>query len=198
MKCALYARCSLLLAQSPENQIIPMREYAKARGLEVFGEYVDHGVSGSRERRPELDRMLADARRGRFNILVIAALDRLGRNVKHLLTLIEELNPHVKLISLREAIDLSSAQGQMIFTVLAAVAQMERALIATRIKESLAAKKLAAKQNGTSWRCGRPSLPVDTADKIKRLRDTGKSIRAIAKEIGVGKTSVERVIRGYR
>ena len=99
----------MLLNQSPENQLVPMKEYAKSREMEVTSEYIDHGVSGTRERRPDLDRMIADARRGKFKILVIAALDRLGRNVKHLLTLVEELNSYgVRLVSLREAIDLST------------------------------------------------------------------------------------------
>jgi len=198
-KVALYARCSLLLNQDPMNQVVPMREWAKIKDYEIYGEYVDHGISGVRERRPQLDRLLADARRGKFKFLCIAALDRLGRNVKHLLNLIEELHSYgVKLVSLREALDLSSPQGQLIFTILAAISQMERELISIRIKESLAAKKMAAKNNGTSWRCGRPPLNKDTAVKVIELRDKGKSIRGIALELQIGKTSVERILRGSR
>ena len=193
----LYARVSTLLNQDPENQLVHLREYAKSRGFIVTGELIDRGISGSREKRPALDELVRRAKQREFNVVLVSALDRLGRNTKHMLNLIDELKEYdVTISSLREGIQFDSPMGQMMLTVVSAIAQLERSLISERIRNALAAKALAAKQSGNGWRCGRPTVTTDeTTDRILKLRSEGKSIRAIAKEVGIGKTSVLRILK---
>lgn len=201
IKVAAYCRVSTLLGQTPENQIIPIREFCKARELLLDSEfeYFDIGVSGAKERRPSLDKLLVDAKKGKFKILVVAALDRLGRNVKHILTLVDELNAlDIKFISLRENIDLSTPQGVMIMTVLSAFAQMEREIIRARIRESLAAKKLLAVQTNNGWKCGRPQVVTEELiERIITLHNQGQSVRAIEKTIEkqVSHSTISKVIK---
>lgn len=199
MRAAAYARVSTLLNQDPELQLSHLRNFSEARGFHLVKEFIDQGISGAKERRPALDSMIQDARHGKFKIIVVAGIDRLARDTRHLLNLIAELNHYgVSIISLRENIDFSTPLGQATLTILGAVAQLERELIRERIKNALAAKKLAAKQSGSGWRCGRPALDKSVVLQVQDLRKHGKSIRAIAKELGIGKTSAERILRGYR
>jgi len=198
IRCALYARTSTILKQDPKLQLIAMREYAASKGIEVAHEFVDQ-VTGSKEKRPALDALVAAAKRKEFSVLVVAAIDRIGRNCKHLLTLIDELHGYgVSLVSLRENIDLTTAMGKAIFQILSAVAELEKNVISERIKVALASKKILAQNIKNGWRCGRPPLLSETNDRIMVLHKSGRSIRSIAKELGVGKTSVERAIRGHR
>ena len=112
VKAAAYCRVSLYLEQSPEGQLVNIRQFAQVRGFDLVDEYVDHGVSGVRERRPGLDRLVADARRGRFKVLIVTGIDRIGRNTRHLLNLIHELSGYgVSLVSLRENIDMGVSLG---------------------------------------------------------------------------------------
>jgi DNA invertase Pin-like site-specific DNA recombinase len=182
-KIALYARVSTLLNQDPENQLIHLRSFAKARGFEVVAELVDKGISGAKERRPALDELRQSALKGEFQLIGVAALDRLGRNTKHLLILIDELKHcSVSIISLREGIDFSSPIGQATLTIISAISQLERNLISERIKNALAAKKMAAEQSGSGWRCGRETVVTEELIKqVKELRGQGVSIRKIAK-----------------
>lgn len=204
IKAAAYCRVSTVLGQTPENQIIPIREFCKARNFLLLNEheYIDVGISGVKERRPSLDKLLNDARKGKFKVLVIAALDRLGRNVKHLLTVVDELNAlGVKLISLRENIDLLSPQGVMIMTVLSAFAQMEREIIRARIRESLAARKLLAMQTNNGWKCGRPDLVTEDLEKqILELNEQGFSARTIERKIDkkVSHSTISKVIKSKK
>lgn len=201
IKAAAYCRVSTVLGQTPENQIIPIREFCKARNFLLLNEYeyIDVGISGVKERRPSLDKLLNDARKGKFKVLIIAALDRLGRNVKHLLTVVDELNAlGVKLISLRENIDLLSPQGVMIMTVLSAFAQMEREIIRARIRESLAARKLLAMQTNNGWKCGRPELVTKEMEtQILELDEQGFSARAIERKIDkkVSHSTISKVLK---
>jgi DNA invertase Pin-like site-specific DNA recombinase len=196
LKIALYARVSTLLNQDPENQLIHLRRMAEARGFEVFDEYVDKGISGAKERRPALDSMLADARAGQFQLIAIAALDRLGRNTKNILTLIDELkHVGVSIVSIREGIDFSSPVGQATLTIISAISQLERNLISERIKNALAAKKLAAQASGSNWRCGpKPTITQEQISKLSELRKQGVSIRASARLLGISKSSVQRIL----
>lgn len=185
VRAAAYARVSTLLGQDPEQQLILIRQLALARSLEITREYVDKGISGVRERRPALDELVADARKGKFKILIVAALDRVGRSTKHLLNLLDELNHYgVRLVSLRENLDFSTPTGHMVLTVLAAVSSLEREIIRDRIRNSLAAKKLAAQQSGSGWRSGRPSIVTPALrDQVLNLRSEGLSIRAIERAL---------------
>src|SRR5688500_13660895 len=149
MKAAIYARVSTL-DQEPENQLAELRRYIEARGWTAV-EYVDHGVSGTKERRPALDRLLSDAKRRRFDVLVCWRLDRLGRNLKHLVTLIEELQSlGIAFVSLGEGIDCTTPAGKLQLHILAALAEFER----ERIRERVLAGLQRARNQGK--RLGRP------------------------------------------
>ena len=151
MKAALYARVSTL-DQEPENQLVELRRYAAARGWEV-SEYVDHGVSGSEDRRKALDALVQDVRRRRVDVVACWRLDRLGRGLRHLVALLDEFHSlGVAFVSLNEGIDCTTPAGR-----LAALAEFERARIAERVRAGLA----RAKANGT--RLGRPKSVVPTA-----------------------------------
>lgn len=201
-KAVAYARVSTLLGQDPANQLLPIRQFVDAREMQLVEEYVDRGISGAKEKRPSLDRMIADARRGRFKIIVVAALDRLSRSTRHFLNLVSELDSYgVRLVSLRENLDYTTPTGQMVLTILAAVATLERQIIAERIKNALAARKIAAQQNGSGWKCGRPTVITEAVrDEVIALRRDGLSIRNIERRLGrkVSRTTITRLLRGYR
>lgn len=196
-KIALYARVSTLLGQDPENQLIHLRQMAQGRGFEIVGEFVDKGISGAKERRPALDEMMKQARLGRFQHVGVTALDRLGRSTKHMLLMMEEFRHlNISMISIREGIEMSSPIGQLIMTVISSIAQLERSLISERIKNALAAKKMAAAATGSGWRCGRvPVVSPDIEKQILDLRREAQSIRQIAKRLGIGKSTVQRVLK---
>ena len=186
-RVALYVRVSTQ-DQHPDCQLDPLRTYAKARGLEVGGEYVDHGVSGAKARRPALDRMLADARRRRFDAVACVKLDRLGRSLTHLLTLTGELEAlGVDLISLDDGLDTSTPAGRLFFAIRGAFAEYERTLIVERTRAGLA----AARRRGA--RLGRPPvLTTESRERLRRLRVSGRSLREIAAVLGVGKDAIAR------
>jgi DNA invertase Pin-like site-specific DNA recombinase len=182
MKAALYARVSTL-DQQPENQMAELRKYAAARGWEAV-EYIDHGVSGARESRPALDRMLKDVRRRRIDQVVCWKLDRLGRSLTHLvLTLAEFEQLGVGFVSNNEGIDFRTAAGRLQMHVLAAISEFERSRIVERVRAGLA----RARAQGT--RLGRP--PYEIADggfeAVSHL-----SLRKAAKQLGVSKGVVQR------
>jgi DNA invertase Pin-like site-specific DNA recombinase len=197
IKAVAYARVSRLLGQDPKLQLIGIRQYAEARGYDLICEYLDEGISGSTERRPSLDRLVADARHRKFDVIVTAALDRLSRSTKHFLNLFDELQHcGVAIVSLRENLDFTSPMGKMVATVLASVATLERQIISERIKTSLAAKKIEAKASGSGWRCGRPcKVNPELIDAVQKLRASGTRIRQTAKALGVSKSTVLRICR---
>lgn len=144
MKTAIYARVSTL-GQEPENQLEELRRYVSARGWTAV-EYVDRGVSGSREKRRALDALLKDARRRRFDVLIVWRLDRLGRSLRHLILLLEELSAlGAGFVSLHEGIDATTAAGRLQMHILGAIAECERARISERVK----AGRQRARSQGT-------------------------------------------------
>ena len=194
VKAVAYARVSTLLKQDPEHQLVSIRAVIGNRNLQLVDEYVDR-ITGSAERRKELDRLIEDARHGKFKVVVVTALDRLARDTRFLLNLLHELDGYgVSIISLRESIDLTSPIGRAVLQVLGSMAELEKNLVSERVKSSLAVKKLSASETG--WRCGRPPLTKDITDQVNALRTRGLSIRAISRELGIGKTSVERILKG--
>lgn len=199
VKAVAYARVSTLLGQDPENQLVRIREFAHSRNFELVSEYIDKGISGSTEKRPSLDQLISDARRGKFKVLVVTGIDRIGRNTRHLLNLIHELSGYgVSLISLRESLDFTTPMGQAALTILGAMAQLERELIRERIKTALAAKKLSAQQLGRDWRCGRPEATSESLKShIISLSNLGLSIRAIEKKLEgkVSRTTIQRILK---
>lgn len=177
---ALYARVSTLNGQNPEMQLAELREYAQHRGWTISAEYVDLGVSGARESRPEFNGMMADAHRRAFDAIACWKLDRLGRSLKHLVVTLEDLQAYgVAFISLRDNLDLSTPSGRLMFHVVAAMAEFERALIRERVSAGIQ----AARNRGQ--RIGRPRVYV-SADKVRDLRAAGVSWRSIAKKLDVG------------
>ena len=156
MKAALYARVSTL-DQNPDNQLVEIRRYAAARGWET-SEYVDHGVSGSEDRRRALDALVQDVRRRRVDVVVCWRLDRLGRGLRHLVALLDEMHSlGVAFVSLNEGIDCTTPAGRLQLHILAALAEFERARIAERVRAGLA----RARASGT--RLGRPKVVVPTS-----------------------------------
>ena len=183
MRAALYARVSTL-DQEPENQLAELRRYVRARSWDAAVEYVDHGVSGAKDRRPALDRLIRDARRRRIDVLICWRLDRLGRNLKHLVILLDELQAvGVAFVSLGEGIDCTTPAGKLQLHILAALAEFERARIAERVKAGLAQARRRGK------RLGRPARRISKAD-LQRTADL--SVRAAAREIGVSPTVLYR------
>src|SRR5688500_10337623 len=152
MRAALYARVSTV-DQTCENQLLELHTYAAARGWNAH-EYVDRGVSGAKDRRPALDSLVADGRRRRFDVLVVWRLDRLGRNLKHLVTLLEELQAlGIAFVSLAEGIDATTPAGKLQMHILAAIAEFERARIAERVRAGLGRVKAKGQRLGRRPHC---------------------------------------------
>ena len=188
-RVALYARVSTKNnGQDPETQLMALREYAKARKLEVFSEYTDVGISGSKDSRPALNRLMADARKRRFDTVLVARFDRFARSTRHLVLALEEFNAlGVDFISLSESVDTSTPMGKMVYTVIAAVAELERSLIRERVVMGLQRAKAQGKP------IGRPPTEVDE-QKVHSLRSEGLSLRAIGQRVGVSRTKVQKVL----
>lgn len=184
MRAAIYARVSTF-EQEPENQLAEILQYVAARGWIVAGDIrVDRGVSGAKDRRPALDALLADARRRRFDVLVVWRLDRLGRSLRHLVMMLEELQAlGIAFVSLSEGIDATTTAGKLQMHILAAIAEFERARIAERVKAGLARVRAAGK------RLGRPTVRVSESDM---LRTAHLGVRAAASELGVSRSVLHR------
>lgn len=199
VKAVAYARVSRLLGQDAQLQITNIKEFAMARGYDLTSVYIDEGISGVTEKRRGLDELMADASKGKFQVVIVSALDRISRSTKHFLNLFDELQHfNVSIISLRENLDFSSPTGKMVATVLSSVASLERMIIAERIKTSLAAKKLSAKQTGSNWRSGRPTkVTPEVINEVLNLSSTGLSVRQIAKQLDISKSSVLRVVQNH-
>src|SRR5499433_3438030 len=168
-------------------QLLDLREYASRRGWEAFAEYVDNGVSGARESRPELNRLMADAHRRHFDVVLCWKIDRFGRSLKHLVNALADLDGYgIAFVSLRDNLDLSTPSGRLMFQIIGAMAEFERSLIQERVKAGL--RNAQAKGR----RLGRPRVPVEKAE-VMALRNSGDSWRTIAKKLGVGLGTVHRV-----
>src|SRR6202453_820626 len=157
MRDAIYARVSNTgQGQPAEMQVRELREYCERRNWQIAGEYVDTGISGAKDSRPELNKLLADAHRRRFDALVVWKFDRFARSVSHLLRALETFNAlGVQFVSLSEQVDTSTPMGKMVFTVLGAVAELERNLIVERVRAGLRHARAKGK------RLGRPKKHVD-------------------------------------
>ncbi len=190
VKTAIYARVSTANnGQSPEMQLRELREYIDRRDWKIAGEYVDTGISGAKEKRPELDRLMADAHRRRFDAIVVWKFDRFARSVSHLLRALETFKAlGIEFVSLSEQVDTSTPTGRMIFTVLGAVAELERSLIAERVRAGLRNARAKGKK------LGRPRTNVDAA-KIARLRRTGASWAKISAQLGIGRGTAYRALQ---
>jgi DNA invertase Pin-like site-specific DNA recombinase len=189
MRVAFYARVSTLNGQNPETQLIELREYAARRGWQAVGEYVDAGVSGSKDSRPSLNRLMAHAHQRRFDAILVWKLDRFGRSLKHLVTAIAELEAlGVTFVSLKDNWDLGTPSGRLMFQIVGAMAEFERELIRERIKAGMRRRRLEG------YSLGRTPLDVDHRALV-RDRLAGMSLTMVAKKYSVSRASVVRFTR---
>jgi DNA invertase Pin-like site-specific DNA recombinase len=166
-----------------------LREYCERRGLEIVGEYVDAGISGAKERRPQLDRLMTDCGHRRFDAVLVYRYDRFARSLRHLVNALEEFRAlGIEFISLHEGVDTSTPNGRLVFGIFASIAEFERELIRDRVKSGIAAARSKGKK------LGRPRVVVDGA-QIARLRASGASWPSIARQLGVSVGTVFQVGR---
>ncbi len=189
-RVALYARVSTLNGQDPQMQLRELREYALRRGWAIEKEYIDHGISGSKESRPALNDLMSDAHRRKFDAVLVWKIDRFGRSLKHLVNSLEELGAlGVAFVSFGDNLDLSTPSGRLMFQIIGAMAEFERALIQERVRAGLRNAQAKGK------RLGRPRVPVD-ALRIASLRSEGRSWAEIVAEVKVGKGTAQRAVAG--
>jgi len=185
-RAALYMRVSSF-DQHPETQLYDLRQMADQRGYEIAHEYTDR-ISGAKAKRPGLDEMMADARRGRFDVILVWASDRLARSVKHFLEVLDELNHlNVEFVSFREQIDTGGPLGRAIIIIVGAVAELERNLIIERVRAGMRRAKLEGRA------IGRQPLELDRSS-ILRDRNQGQSLRQLAKSYRVSRATIHRVV----
>jgi len=185
MKAAIYARTSLP-TQHISTQLFPLRELAAKKGFEVTAEYQDDGISGTKSRRPGLDSLMVDARRGRFSVVLVAAFDRIARSTRHFLQVLDELDSlNIQFVSAREAIDTTGPMGRLFVTMIGSIAELEGALIRERIRQGMARRRLEG------FRLGRAPLDIDHQSLV-RDRLSGMSLTTVAKKYGVSRASVVR------
>ncbi len=189
-RVAIYARVSTSNGQqSPDMQLQALREYCDARSLKIHKEYVDEGISGSKDSRPALNAMMDDARKRKFDTVLVWKFDRFARSTKHLITALEEFKSlGIDFISYSENIDTSSPMGKAMFTIVGAIAELERSLIVERVKSGLEAAKKRGKK------LGRPGMKADP-EKLKELLSRGQSINAAAKRLGIPTTTAYRLAK---
>src|SRR5450631_4013339 len=174
--------------QHPETQLLDLRQMAAQRGYEVVQEYTDR-ISGAKARRPGLDQMMADARRGRFDVVMVWACDRIARSTRHFLEVLDELNRiEVEFVSFREQIDTGGPLGRAIVIIIGAIAELERSLIVERVRAGMRRARLEGQ------RIGRAPLVLDNV-AIQQDRQRGQSIREIAKGHRISTATVQRVLR---
>src|SRR5262249_54167986 len=189
-RVALYMRVSTKgHGQTTETQAVALRDYVSHRGFEIIEEYRDEGISGSKDSRPALDRLMKDARARTFDVVIVARFDRFARSVSHLLRALEEFSHlGIDFVSLSESIDTSTPMGKMIFTVLGAVAELERNLIRERVHMGIS----RARKQGKAL--GRPRVEVDPR-QVAGLRARGFSWNQIADRLGIGRGTAERAFK---
>ena len=188
MRVALYARVSTR-DQDCAMQLSELRTMAEARGVRVVGEYIDKGVSGSKDRRPELDRLMRDAGHRRFDALWCWKFDRFARSLRHLVTALDEFRAlGIDFLSHQEAVDTSTPVGRMLFQVIGAMAEFERELIRERVIAGLRQAKARGKK------LGRPRVAIDLP-AARALRADGLSYQAVASRLGVSVGTVHAALK---
>ena len=187
-RAAIYARVSTA-DQHVEAQLYDLRQMAAQRGYEVICEYTDVGISGTKARRPGLDAMLKDARKRKFNVVLVAAFDRIARSTKHFLTVVDELDDlGIEFISRRENIDTTGAMGRMFMTIISSIAELESELVKEKRRAAMRRRRL------DGLPCGRQPLEVDR-DGLVADRLAGMSLTNVAQKWGVSRASVVRFTR---
>ena len=187
-RVAVYVRVSTK-DQSVDMQVGDLERYSRERGFNIFKIYKDNGISGAKDNRPGLNQLMDDARKRKFDMVLVWRFDRWARSSKHLVNSLHEFrNLGIDFISYQENIDTSSPLGEAIFTIISAMSTLERDIIAERVKGGLR----KARANGK--RLGRPRSAVDT-DKVVEYRKQNKSIRQIASEMNLSKGAVQRTLK---
>jgi DNA invertase Pin-like site-specific DNA recombinase len=192
-RVALYARCSTLdKGQDPELQLVPLREYCQRRGFTIAGEYVDNGISGTKNHRPQLDRLMDAARKRQIDLVVVWKLDRFGRSLKQLVNALEELSSlGIGFISYQDNLDLTTPQGRLMFHIIGAMAEFERELIRERVKAGLENARRKGKRLGR-----KPVAPVDIEKAIQlHKQDPSLSVRVIANKAKLSKSLVGKILK---
>ena len=198
MRVALYARVSTAdKGQDPRVRTLELQEYCQRRGWSITSEYVDVGFSGAKEKRPELDRLMADAHRRRFDAVLCWKFDRFARSVSHLLRALETFRSlGIDFISFSEQLDTSTPTGRMVFTVLGAVAELERSLIVERVRAGMRNARAKGK------RIGRPPRTYLNQDARRSICEAyamgGVSLRQLAVRFDTSMGTVQRCIRLYQ
>jgi len=186
-RAGLYMRVSTI-DQHPETQLLDLRQMAAQRGYEVIHEYADR-ISGAKARRPGLDELMRDAKRGRFDIVLVWACDRIARSTRHFLEVLDELNRlNIEFVSFREQIDTGGPLGRAIVVIIGAIAELERSLIVERVRAGMRRARLEGRH------IGRNPLILDNAS-IRKERCQGLSLRQIAKGHGVSTATIQRELR---
>jgi len=189
-RVAVHARVSTT-EQTCDNQLRDLRDYCRARSWEQVTEFVDAGISGTKERRPALDKLMVEVKARRVDVVVVAAFDRVKRSVRHLVGVLELFRRlGVDFIWLREQIDTASPLGAAVFTIIAAIAQLGRSLIVERVKAGLRRARAERK------RLGRPRLRVDVR-RLESVASRGLPVRIAARELGVSPSSYLRLVRAH-
>lgn len=193
MRVAIYCRVSTS-DQSVEMQRAQLLEYVARRGWELAGEYTDAGISGAKDRRPSLDRLMDDARKRAFDAILVWKFDRFARSVSHLLRALEEFKGlGVEFVSYSENLDTSTPMGKAMFTILGALAELERALILERTH----AGRAVARKRGVKF--GRKSrITPEIAQRIRALRASGQSYAYISGLLGIGQATIARALSSHR
>lgn len=185
-RAALYMRVSTL-DQHPEMQLYDLRQLAAQRGYEIVREYSDK-ISGTKSKRPGLDQLLADARRGRFDVVVVWAFDRLARSVRHFLEILDELGHlNIEFVSFRENVDTGGPLGRAMIIIVGAIAELERNLIIERVRAGMRRAKLDGQH------IGRRPLELNE-DAIVRDRAQGQTLRQVARAHRISTATVRKVI----
>jgi DNA invertase Pin-like site-specific DNA recombinase len=174
-----------------------IRQFAEARGWRIAGEYVDAGVSGTKDSRPELNRLMADAHKRRFDVVCVWRFDRFARSVSHLLRALETFKAlGIDFVSFSEQMDTSTPAGKMVFTVLGAVAELERSLIVERVRAGMRNARAKGK------RIGRPPRTYLNQDARRSISEAyamgGASLRQLAVRFGTSIGTVQRCIQLYQ
>lgn len=187
-RAAIYVRCSTV-QQNLDIQLNDLNRYIEARGLQLIETFQDHGVSGTKDSRPALDRMMKMARQRKFNFVIVWRLDRLGRNTRHLLSILDELqNLQISLVSHQEGFDLSTPLGRVVATVLAALSSFEREILRERVIAGVHNARAKGKK------LGRPQ--AGSKDAVLELRAKGMTLRAISRELGISHGTVVNYLKG--
>lgn len=189
-KVAIYSRVSTD-KQTTENQLLELRTVADRHGWSIVDEYIDQGISGAkgRDQRPEFDRLLKDAARKKFDLIASWSVDRLGRSLQDLVGFLSEI--HAKKVDLylhQQGMDTTTPAGKALFGMMGVFAEFERAMIQERVKAGLARARAQGKQ------LGRPKVSEETESRIHKLRSTGMGKLKIARTLGIGVSTVQRVV----